>query len=242
MQHVGPALIGPILVVDRQAAQAAPHGALVADLNQDQRRPRKTPRPQPGFQVGALLIADFEAAPGGHRRQPCHRRDERRWDSGRHDLREPAPLLGGVFAGHQGMVLYVDDVLIRNSRARQQRPRRLVTVAVPGRARTAGPQTSHDAPLVRAEPIRRLAAADAQDLTHTRLPAKQRFAPGTRGHDIDGRLKLRMQNANQRGQQHHVAEGAAAHCQGSRRPHKLSELGKYRRVSIIHRQCLKESA
>ena len=37
-QHRRPALLRPVLVVDGEAAQAAAHGALVADLDQDQRR------------------------------------------------------------------------------------------------------------------------------------------------------------------------------------------------------------
>ena len=53
-QHLGPALVRPILVIDGQAAQAAPHRALVADLNQDQRRGRKTSRLQPRVQIDAL--------------------------------------------------------------------------------------------------------------------------------------------------------------------------------------------
>ena len=45
-----------------KATQAPAHRALVADLNQDQRRRRQAPRPQPRLHIDALLIADYETA------------------------------------------------------------------------------------------------------------------------------------------------------------------------------------
>src|SRR5580704_16581818 len=85
--------------------------------------------------------------------------------------------------------------------------------AMPARtsmARPACAQPAHYAPLIRREPVRRLAAAHAQDLADAGLSAQQRLAPRPGGEHIDGTPKSRMQCPKQRGQQHHVAEGAAA--------------------------------
>ena len=97
----------------------------------------------------------------------------------------------------------------------EQGPRRIVAVAEPGgtgaaRAQVGAPPAA--GPTLSQYGVLRLRTRPY--LPHSRLPAQQRLAPRTRGHDIHGGLKPRVQYADQRGQQHHVAEGAAPHYQG----------------------------
>ena len=131
-------------------------------------------------------------------------------------VREPAPLLGRVLARLERMILHVDDVVVRDAGALEHRPCRLVGVAEPRGSGTARAQTAHHALLIGRQPIRRLAAAHAEDLSHARLPFEQRLAPRPRGHDVDGLTEARVQRANQRGDQHHVAERAASDDERSR--------------------------
>src|SRR3984885_3714155 len=90
---------------------------------------------------------------------------------------EPAPLLGRVLARLERMILHIDDIVVRDTGAHEHRPGCLVGVAEPGGSGTARPQVAHHAMLIGRQPIRRLAAAHAEDLSHARLSFEERRAP-----------------------------------------------------------------
>ncbi len=207
-----PALIGPEFVVDRQAAQPAPHGPLIARLDQDQRR-REPTRPQPICKIRLLLLAHPQVAPRSGIFPPLLL-----WQPGlfgaygrRRDACEPSPLFRRMLSGQQGVILDVDDELLRNAGAGEHRPRRVVGVTKPGGPHSARSKVVHHAALVRRQPVGRLAAAHAPDLADAGLPAQQWLAPRPRGHDIHRTAEARVQRANERSEQYHIAEGAAAH-------------------------------
>src|SRR5277367_3610663 len=142
-------LVRPILVIERQTAQAGAHGALITDLYQDQRLCRQSTPQQECSQVGTLCGRNLKIDTGRH--------FEWEWLGaryrGRHDLREPPPLLGGMLTRQQVMVLGGDGEIGANSGALQQRPGRVVAIAEPGRSRTALAQPLYHALLLAAQPV-----------------------------------------------------------------------------------------
>jgi hypothetical protein len=126
-------------------------------------------------------------------------------------------LLGCVFAGQQSVVALVHDPLGVDAGADQQSARRIVIVAKPCRTRSARTQAMNRATLIGGEPIWSLSTAQTENLADAGLPPQQRFTPWSGGQYIRGAQKLRMQLADQRRQQHHIAESAEAHNERPRR-------------------------
>src|SRR5450755_4499110 len=89
-QHFRPAFERPVLVVDRQATRAAPHGALIADLHQYQGLDRKISRLKPRRKFDTLTVRYFQITTRSNRIDVCATRTGRR---ARHDLRQAPPLL-----------------------------------------------------------------------------------------------------------------------------------------------------
>ncbi len=181
---------GQYLLLTASRREPAPHRALVADLHQDQRHARQD-------RARAATHQDRRAAgradlQDGSPEARCEDRQRLRTDDTaagmicarrRHCSRR-------MFAGQQRMIFDIDDVARPECRRASRRGR---AASLPSQNQVgpdaARAQVPHHPLLIRAQPVRCLAAAHAEDLAHSRLSAQQRLAPGSRGHDIHGRAK-----------------------------------------------------
>ena len=174
-QYLRPALVGPIFVVYGEPTRTAPHRALVADLHENQRLIGKTAGLQPSGEFSALNLPHLEITTWKHRLDVGARRRYR----ARHDLSQPPPLLSRMFARQQRVIFDIHNQILRDAGALEKGPCRRIAVAEPSGSRAAFAQLPHDPLLIDAHPVRRFAAAHAENVAYSRLSAQQRLAPGS---------------------------------------------------------------